>query len=228
MQGGKGKRSDLVLVEWTKPVLVDRQRSGKLYYLARIIRIFLLLLLRCFLTIRETRGGEGWKSKESRRVNWKSVRDSALRAWNETKPWMMVVGPNGETRISFFFFFLAFRIMEEVRRREDRDEVEVETYKESISIDDRNRRWTFVDTISRCYTYVHVFDTCAIIASVHGFVICLTSRGQLQTADGLIRVSMIRGTPSFFQPIIRLDVDWDPPTKTTEKQLVYVLTEEES
>lgn len=39
-----------------------------------------------------------------------------------------------------FFFFLAFRIMEEVRRREDRDEVEVETYKESISTDDRNRR----------------------------------------------------------------------------------------
>lgn len=40
-----------------------------------------------------------------------------LRAWNETKPWMMGI-ENGETRISFFFF--AFRVMEEVRRIETR------------------------------------------------------------------------------------------------------------
>lgn len=56
-----------------------------------------------------------------------------LRAWNETKPWMMGI-ENGETRISFFFFC----VQSNGGSEEDRDEVEVEMHKESISTDDRD------------------------------------------------------------------------------------------
>lgn len=85
--------------------------------------------------IREIRFWEG--EDESRRKVEGLIENPSvnrLRAWNETKPWMMGI-ENGETRISFFLFC----VQSNGGSEEDRDKVEVEMHKESISTDDRDR-----------------------------------------------------------------------------------------